>query len=131
LPTIALSLLSFTIFKTVLFLCIMIGSCTHLTLTWQAGITFAGLMMCSVISFPVTYFSSTKICSYCIQVSTWKYLKGNSCMKSGQIWGQLSLAHVYTFQYTLISIHTTQRWTSPSMFECMAVWGLYVCQWNQ
>jgi len=59
LPTISLSLLSFTLFGTLLFLCIMIGSCTHVTLTWLAGITFASLMMCSVIFLPVAHFVST------------------------------------------------------------------------
>jgi len=38
----------------------MISSCAHLALTWLVGITFAGLIMCSAISFPVDHFISIK-----------------------------------------------------------------------
>jgi len=38
----------------------MISSCAHLALTWVAGITFAGQIICSAISFPVASLISTK-----------------------------------------------------------------------
>ena len=59
-PTILLSLLSSTLFRTFQYLCIMISSCAHLALTRLAGITFTGLIMCLAISFPVAHFISTK-----------------------------------------------------------------------
>jgi len=60
LPTILLSLLSSTFFRTCQSLCIMICSCAHLSLTRLAAITFAGLIACSTISFAVALFISTK-----------------------------------------------------------------------
>jgi len=60
LPTILLSLLSSTLFRTFQCLCIMISSCSHLALTRLAGITFAGLIMILAISFPAACFISTK-----------------------------------------------------------------------
>jgi len=59
-PTILLSLLSSTLFRTFQCLCIMISSCAHLALTRLAGITFAGPIMCSAVSFPVARIISTK-----------------------------------------------------------------------
>jgi len=50
--TILLSLLSSTLCRTFQWLCIMISICAHLALTQLAGITFAGLIMCSTIFFP-------------------------------------------------------------------------------
>jgi len=60
LPTILLSLLCSTLFRTFQCPCMMISSCAHLPLTRPAGITFAGLSMCSTISFPITRIISTK-----------------------------------------------------------------------
>jgi len=60
LPTILRSLLSSTtLFKTFQSLCKMIGSCAHVAFTQLAGITIAGLVMCSAISFLVAGFIST------------------------------------------------------------------------
>jgi len=60
LPTILLSLLSSTLFRTFQSLCIMISSCAHLALTRLAGITFVGLITCSAISSSVALLISTK-----------------------------------------------------------------------
>jgi len=88
------SLLSSTIFRIFQSRCIIISSCTHLALTQLAGITFAGLIPCLAISFPVAHFISTKIFSDCIQVSTWNHWKGNSCTKSANICGGSSFTCV-------------------------------------
>jgi len=53
LPTIVLTLLSSTLFRSFQSLGVMISSCAHLALTWLAGIKFTGLIMRSAISFPV------------------------------------------------------------------------------
>jgi len=60
LPTILLSLLSSTLFRTFQSLCIMDIRCSHLALTHLAGITFVSLITCSAISFTVTLLISTK-----------------------------------------------------------------------
>jgi len=60
LPTLLLSLLSFTLFRTFQSRCIMVGSCTHLALTWLAGITFVGLFTCLAISFSGALWILTK-----------------------------------------------------------------------
>jgi len=62
LPTILLSLLSSTLFRTFQSLCIMISYCAHLALAWLEGITFAVFIMCMAISFHVTLFTPTKNC---------------------------------------------------------------------
>ena len=58
LPTILLSLLSSSLFRVFQSLCIMITSCVHLDLSGLAEITFAGLILCSVITFPLAHFFS-------------------------------------------------------------------------
>jgi len=59
LPTILLSLLSATRFRTFQWLCIMINRCAHRALTQIAGITLTGQITCSAIFFPVTLIIST------------------------------------------------------------------------
>jgi len=61
LPTILLSHLSATRFRTFQRLYKMISSCACLASTPLAGITFAGLITCSAISFPVALIISTTI----------------------------------------------------------------------
>jgi len=91
LPTILLSIVSSTLFRTFHHICIMVSSCAHLVLTLLAGITFPDLITCSAIFFPWVHFLSTKHFSDCVQVSTWKHLEGNSCTNSGHLSGlQLS-----------------------------------------
>ena len=58
-PTILLSLLSSTLFRTFQSLCILISSCAHLALTQPTGIIFSGLRTCSAISCTVALFNST------------------------------------------------------------------------
>jgi len=60
LPTILLSLLSSTLFRTFLSQYIMVSSGAHLTLTRLAEITFVSLIPCSAITFPVALAISTK-----------------------------------------------------------------------
>jgi len=60
LPTILLSLLTSTGFRTFQSLCVRFSGGTHLAWTWLAGNTFAGLFTCSAISFPVALFISNK-----------------------------------------------------------------------
>jgi len=60
LPTILLSLLCSTLFRTFESLCIMISSFAHLASTWLEGITFAGLLTCSPIFVPEALFISVK-----------------------------------------------------------------------
>jgi len=69
--------------------------------------------------------------SQCVQLSTWKYLKGNSCMKSAHIWGYSSLACVYIIPYMLHPIHPDPRSTRTLMLEYMASSGLCFCWWSQ
>jgi len=59
-PTILLSLLSSTICGIFSCLWIVISSCPQLALTWLAGITVAGLIMCSAITCPVALFIHSK-----------------------------------------------------------------------
>jgi len=59
-PTILLSLTSFTLFRTFQSLWIIMCSCAHSVLTWQAGIIFAGRITCSAISYHVALWISTK-----------------------------------------------------------------------
>ena len=128
LPTILLSLLSSTLFRTFQSVCIMIRGCAHLAVTRLAGITFTGLNTCLAISFPEALCISTKSFSDYVQVSTWKHLKGNSWMKSGHICGQLSFARWYIIQYTVARVRPAPRCTWTSMFECMALKGLWFCR---
>ena len=60
LPTIILSHISSTLFRTFQSLCSMISSCAHLALTWLAGITSTGLIKCRAITCLVALFILTK-----------------------------------------------------------------------
>jgi len=60
LPTLFLSFLSSTLFRTCQRLCIMIRCCAKLVITCLAGTTFNRLITYFVISIPVVYFISTK-----------------------------------------------------------------------
>ena len=65
-PTILLSLLSSTLIRTFQSLCIIISCCVHLTFTQLAGNTFAGLNMCSAISFAVAHVISVGCEMLCV-----------------------------------------------------------------
>jgi len=60
LPTILLSLLSSTLFRTFQSFCIMNSCCTHPTSTGLAGISFTALVMHSATSCPVALWISIK-----------------------------------------------------------------------
>jgi len=92
LATILLSLLISTIIETSQSLCTMITSCAHLDIPLLEAISFADLIMCLAINFPVAVFILSKNDFLLSPRLTWKNLKGNTYMKSGNVWGQLSFA---------------------------------------
>ena len=60
LPTILHSLIFSHLFRTFQSSCIIISSGIHLAVPWLAGITFAGQIMCSAISFSVVLLGLVK-----------------------------------------------------------------------
>jgi hypothetical protein len=113
LPTILLSLLSSTIIRTCQSLHIMINRCAYLALPWLGDTSFAGLIMCSAISFPAARL-------ICVQIvilrQAWFYII-QECHKaiyiSVQVW-MCAYTSVYSlFMPTVISGHT--RLTSGHM----------------
>jgi len=98
-PTILLSLLSSTLFRTFQCLCIMISSCAHLALTRLAGITLAGLIMCSAISFPVAHIISTyNIFGSCPSFN----LKAIERQQLYEIWPYMGSVMICSFVYNPI-----------------------------
>jgi len=134
LPTILLSLLfslSSTLFRTFQSLCIMISSCSRLALTRLAGLTLStSLRALQSTSLSLSSFLP-QISSDYVQVSTWNHLKGNSCEKSGHMWGYWSFAHVCIFPYTLLPIGPAPRCTWTLISGWMALSGRHFCRWNQ
>jgi len=109
-PTILLSLLSSTLFRTFQCLCIMISSCAHLALTRLAGITFAGLIMCSAISYPVARFISTKnIFGSCQSFN----LKAFERQQLYEIWPYMGSVIIWSFVYN--PIYSSSNWACSNV----------------
>jgi len=64
-------------------------------------------------------------------VSTKRILKGNSCMKSGHIWGDSSLSSVELIAYTVIKILLDPRCTWILGWGSMVCSELVFLQWNR
>jgi len=69
-------------------------SWTYLGLAWLVRITCISLITCPAISFLVAVLISTNNSSNIVAASTWKHLKGNSCLKSAYVWDYSSSALV-------------------------------------
>jgi len=99
LPTILLSLVSSTLFRTFQSLCIMVSTCAHLLLTRLAGITLVSDIACLAISFPAALIISAKnIFGFCPSFN----LKPCERQQSNKIWPYMGPIIICLFVYNPI-----------------------------
>ena len=124
LPTILLSLISFTLVRTFQSLCIMISSCTHLALTRLAGITFACLILYSAITFPEALFISTKnIFGLCPS----SYLKVFESQQLYEIWPYMRSMIICPFVYNPIHLSSNSSFSKVHLTLDVRMSGSFGC----